>query len=164
MGANINMLNKLVYLRRLLEVEGNKNLAWNIISSLFHKRDKPTKKKYDTINNKSTEECLSQKEIEKGESEIKEYLPGFDYNEIYENTQDKEIMKQKYINSLSNYEKLHIYRIMYNDKRDSSVIRKFVNETFHIENDSIFQLNPNRYDTVPQYVIDECDKVVLEEQ
>ena len=164
MGDNINMLNKLVYLRRLLEVEGNKNLAWNIISSLFHKRDKPTKKKYDTINNKSTEECLSQKEIEKGESEIKEYLPEFDYNEIYKNTQDKEIMKQKYIKSLSNYEKLHIYRIMYNDKRDSSVIRKFVNETFHIENDSIFQLNPNRYDTVPQYVIDECDKVVLEEQ
>ena len=73
-------------------------------------------------------------------------------------------MKQKYIKSLSNYEKLHIYRIMYNDKRDSSVIRKFVNETFHIENDSIFQLNPNRYDTVPQYVIDECDKVVLGEQ
>ena len=164
MGANINMLNKLVYLRRLLEVEGNKNLAWNIISSLFHKRDKPTKKIYDTINNKSTEEYLSQEEIEKGESEIKEYLPEFDYNEIYKNTQDKEIMKQKYIKSLSNYEKLHIYRIMYNDKRDSSVIRKFVNETFHIENDSIFQLNPNRYDTVPQYVIDECDKVVLGEQ
>lgn len=60
----------------------------------------------------------------------------------------------------SNYEKLQIYRIMFNDNSSNNVIRKFVNETFHIENDYLFQLNPCEFDTVPQYIIDECDKEV----
>lgn len=161
MNTDINMLNKLVYLRRLLEVEGNKNLAWNILSSLFHKKETPTKKTYDKNTNKFIEQSLSDKEIEEGVNEIKSYLPEFNYNAIYKNTQNNEIMKQKYLNSHSNYEKLHIYRIMYNDNNGSNVIKKFVNETFHIENDSIFQLNPNKYDTVPQYVINECDKFMI---
>ena len=63
---------------------------------------------------------------------------------------------------ISNYEKLQIYRIMFNDNSSNNVIRKFVNETFHIENDYLFQLNPCEFDTVPQYIIDECDKEVLE--
>lgn len=36
-----------------------------------------------------------------------------------------------------------------------------MNETFHIENDYLFQLNPCEYDTIPQYIIEECDKEVL---
>lgn len=43
----------------------------------------------------------------------------------------------------------------------NSVIKKFVNETFHIDNDYLFQLNPCEYDTVPQYIINECDKEVF---
>ncbi|MGH4051266.1 MAG: hypothetical protein ACREVX_07920 [Clostridium sp.] len=35
---------------------------------------------------------------------------------------------------------------------------KFVNETFHIENDYIFQLNSFKYEIIPQYIIDECNK------
>lgn len=72
------------------------------------------------------------------------------------------LMKELYHNSASNYEKLQIYRIMFNDNNSNSVIRKFVNETFHIENDYLFQLNPCEYDTVPQYIIDECNKEILE--
>ena len=60
------------------------------------------------------------------------------------------------------YEKLQIYRIMFNENSSNSVIKKFVNEAFHIENDYLFQLNPCEYDTVPQYIIDECDKDILE--
>lgn len=44
----------------------------------------------------------------------------------------------------------------------SNVIEKFVNQSFHIENDYIYQLNPRAYQMVPQYVIDECDKAILE--
>ena len=56
----------------------------------------------------------------------------------------------------SNYEKLHIYRVIFDDKPDmieSDIIQKFINEAFHIENDYIYQLNPSVYQTVPQYVI-----------
>lgn len=72
-----------------------------------------------------------------------------------------EVLKELYQNSESNYEKLQIYRIMINENSANSVIKKFVNEAFHIENDYLFQLNPCEYDTVPQYIIDECDKDIL---
>jgi len=44
------------------------------------------------------------------------------------------------------------------------VIAKFINQSFHIENDYIYQLNPRSYQMVPQYVIDECDKAINEIQ
>ena len=85
-----------------------------------------------------------------------------DYDTEYQKTQSMTLLKELYKNSGSNYEKLQIYRIMFNENSSNSVIKKFVNETFHIENDYLFQLNPCEYDTVPQYIIDECDKDILE--
>lgn len=72
-------------------------------------------------------------------------------------------MKVLYEATTNNYEKLHIYRIIFDDKDadiESLVIQKFINEAFHIENNSIYQLNPTKYPVVPQYVIDECDRFV----
>ena len=51
---------------------------------------------------------------------------------------------------------------MFNENNSNSVIKKFVNESFHFENDYLFQLNPCKYETVSQYVIDECDKDIFE--
>jgi len=65
-----------------------------------------------------------------------------------------------YLRSESNYEKLQLYRIIFNENSENRVVKKFVNETFHPENDYIFQLNPREYDTVPQYIIDICDDEV----
>ncbi|EBZ9501897.1 hypothetical protein EH144_25485 [Salmonella enterica subsp. enterica serovar Typhimurium] len=39
-------------------------------------------------------------------------------------------------------------------------LRKFVNETYHIENEFICQLDPSRFDLIPEYVIMECDKLI----
>ena len=49
---------------------------------------------------------------------------------------------------------------MFTENHGNKVIKKFINEVFHLENDYLFQLNPVEYDTVPQYIIDECDKDV----
>jgi len=46
---------------------------------------------------------------------------------------------------------------MKNENNTNNVIRKFVNETFHVENDSLFQLNPVEYEIIPNYIIEECD-------
>ena len=63
-----------------------------------------------------------------------------------------------YENTNNNYEKLQIYRIIYDDKDiEDNVIRKFINETFHIENDYLFQLNPCEYELVPEYIIEQCN-------
>ncbi len=34
------------------------------------------------------------------------------------------------------------------------------NETYHIENEFICQLDPSRFDLIPEYVIMECDKLI----
>lgn len=63
----------------------------------------------------------------------------------------------------NNYEKLQIYRII-NDGKDinDDIIKKFMNETFHIENDYLFQLNPCEYEIIPEYIIEQCNKNILE--
>lgn len=157
-NSGINSLNKLVYLRRLLEIQKTDSLAWQLLSNIFHKREIPEFHFSDDTPNRQ----MTVQEIQDAENEIRsEYLPDFDYNTEYQKTQDMKLLKTLYENSGSNYEKLQIYRIMFNENSSNSVIKKFVNEAFHIENDYLFQLNPCEYDTVPQYIIDECDKEIL---
>ena len=38
------------------------------------------------------------------------------------------------------------------------MVDKFVKETYHIENEQISQLNPLKYNIVPDFIIQECDK------
>lgn len=157
--SDMDLLNKLVYLRRLLELENKDSLAWQLLSNVFHKREIP---EYHYPDN-TPDRLMTPEEIQEATDEIRtNYISNFDYDAVYQKTQNMTLMKELYHNSASNYEKLQIYRIMFNDNNSNSVIRKFVNETFHIENDYLFQLNPCEYDTVPQYIIDECNKEILE--
>ncbi|MGS9154763.1 AAA family ATPase, partial [Salmonella enterica subsp. enterica serovar Infantis] len=57
------------------------------------------------------------------------------------------------------YEKLQVFRLLEQDQ-DHPVKRKFVNETNHIENEFICQLDPSRFDLIPEYVIKECEKLI----
>lgn len=156
--SNMDSLNKLVYLRRLLEIQNADGLAWQLLSNIFHKREKPE----IHFSDGSPSRLMTQEEIGKATAEIKdEYIAEFDYDQEYQKTQNVSMLRTLYQNSGSNYEKLQIYRIMFNENSSNSVIKKFVNEAFHIENDYLFQLNPCEYDTVPQYIIDECDKEVF---
>ena len=157
--SDMDSLNKLVYLRRLLEIKNTDSLAWQLLSNIFHKREKP---EYHFSDGTPTR-LMTPEEIQDATNEIRtNYISDFDYDTEYQKTQNMTVLKELYQNSGSNYEKLQIYRIMFNENSSNSVIKKFVNETFHIENDYLFQLNPCEYDTVPQYIIDECDKDILE--
>ena len=157
-ASDMDSLNKLVYLRRLLEIENSDCLAWQLLSNIFHKREKP---EYH-FSNGTPARLMTLEEIQDATNEIRtNYISDFNYDTEYQKTQDMTVLKELYQNSESNYEKLQIYRIMINENSANSVIKKFVNEAFHIENDYLFQLNSCEYDTVPQYIIDECNKDIL---
>ena len=156
---NLNLhtheINRLVYLRRHHEITNQKDFTFDVISNLFHKREVLTRVENQQAINMTAEE------IQAGIESIKRNIPTFDYQSLLNETKDNNKIKDIYNRSLNNYEKLHIYRIAFDDKNDnieSDVIRKFINEAFHIENNYIYQLNPNSYQLVPQYVIDECDR------
>lgn len=153
-------LNKLVYLRRLFEIEDRKGNAWQLISNLFKSRNIPL---FRSSENEE-ERKMTEEEILLGTKEIQEFINGFDYLTECQKIQNAEQMLKIYQTSSNNYEKLQIYRIINNENSSNSVIKKFVNEAFHIENDYLFQLNPCEYEVVPNYVIDECDKDIFQKQ
>lgn len=154
-NSSIDIINKLIYLRRLLELEENKNLCWNLLSSLFHKRTIPTKR----TDNGEIE--MSQEEIINAENEINNNFGlSFSYMDELTKINDFKIMKNLYNSCCSNYEKLQIFRIIYDGMDLNDVVKKFINETYHIENDYIFQLDPSKYDTIPQYIINFCDEII----
>ena len=146
-------INKLIYLRRLNEVTHNKGLVYQLLSNIFHKRKVP---KYQS----STEDRdMTETEINDASEEIKNSInEPFVYSVCFQNINDNNELIRLYEKTTNNYEKLQIYRVLNNNNHNNRTIRKFINETFHIENDYIYQLNPCVYQTVPNYIIKECDK------
>jgi len=158
-----NEINKLVYLRRLYEVTNKKGDGYQLISNLLHKRDIPTIK--NNYGEENSVRPMKPGEIKRGIKEIQEKILNFNYQNCLKIIQDDVEMKRIYLSTNNNYEKLHIYRIIYDDKQErlnSDIIQKFINEAFHLENDYIYQLNPCDYQLVPEYVIDECNKYIQE--
>ncbi len=39
-----------------------------------------------------------------------------------------------------------------------NLCKKYFNESFHIENEYICQLNPCRYELIPEFIVQECDE------
>lgn len=159
-SKDIHPINKLVFLRRLYEISDERGMAYQLISNILHKREIPTIN-VDLITREMTEE-----EIIEGSTEICTHLPEFNYINLVEFVKNDKELIGLYRNTPNNYEKIHIYRLIFDDKEQLAqpdvIIQKFINESFHIENDSIYQLDPSKYQTIPQYVIDECDKYIIE--
>jgi energy-coupling factor transporter ATP-binding protein EcfA2 len=149
-------VHKLIYLRRLLEITEEKNIAWQLVSNIFHKnREKP---RYH-YRDHTPEREMVKKEIEEGERIVQEYIGYFKYDEVYNRLKEKSELIKIYDTCKSGYEKVQIYRLIFDGQLErGSALKKYVDETFHVQNDYLFQLNPREYKIVPQYILDCCDK------
>lgn len=143
-------INKLIYLRRLYELNNEKGLAFQLLSNIFHKREVP---KYLT---NGIDRVMEPNEITIATDEIKNTIPTFDYNECIVKITDEINLKRLFTDSSNNYEKLQLYRLITIGNSENKIIMKFVNEIFHIENDYMYQLNPYKYQIIPHYIIEEC--------
>lgn len=149
-----NDLVKLVYLRRYFEVQNNKGIAYELLSNLLHKRAAPFKRV------KGQEVTISSAEMKQGTEEIKSKFPEFDYNKLLGALSDNAYLTKAYSEATNNYEKLQIFRVLRDGSTADDVIQKFINEKFHIENEYIMQLDPRKYELVPSFIIEECDRIV----
>ncbi len=145
---------KLIYLRRELEIVGDLEAAYQVLSNLFKKRDELTDTRLQK-NDNDTSQQMEDREVQEGCKFIASRIAGFEYKNSLNNLRDLEMLKSLYISCKNGYEKLQIFRFI--DPVDHKVIRKFVNETYHIENEFVSQLDPAKFDTIPEYVINECD-------
>ena len=74
-------------------------------------------------------------------------------------------MQSRFKAATAGYDKLQLFRVYRqahfpDEKGDNAVFKKFVDESFHIENEYLMQLNPHKYENTPEYVIDECERII----
>lgn len=148
-----------IYLRRRFEVHGSADVAYDLLSSLLHLRESPTMKlatgEHIDLNEKQTLAATNA---------VKEHIPNFDYDRLLSQLKDQSVLRSKFEATSVGYEKVQIFRIMSELNpvalKGDKVFTKFVNETYHIENEYVMQLNPRDFDAVPEYVIAACTALV----
>ena len=152
---------KLIYLRRRFEIDDNKADAYQVLSNILHKgndkeRGIDTREPKDEADNYPE---MEQGKFDCGCEEISKHLNGFSYKQVLNRVSDLDALMALYNGSTNGYERLQIFRLFNLDVKNS-VIQKFINETYHIENEFIHQLDPAKFDTIPKYVIEECDRLL----
>lgn len=145
---------KVVYLRRYYEIQDNKGIAYQLLSNLLHKRDAPFKKVASEYI------PLTRKEIEDATCEIQKWMPSLDYNRLHLRATDNALLKNAFLQSPYSYEKIILFRFFKDQFPISGVLQKFINEMYHIENEYIMQINPRKYEIVPEYILEECESLV----
>ena len=150
---------KAIYLRRHFEILDTLALEYNLLASLFKGRSVPT----ISLGN-GTSRDMTAEEKSQAETNIKKEMPDFDYDELLKTVSDIESLRQMFEETTVGYEKLQLFRLIKGeaskDKPEGDVVAKFVNETYHIENEYVMQLNPHKFDHVPEYVVDACVAVL----
>jgi ABC-type Mn2+/Zn2+ transport system ATPase subunit len=144
---------KAIYLRRHYELLDEVGTEYNLLASLFHKRDIPT------IQSNTENRDMTSEEKSGAEEEIRKHIADFDYDAIVNQVKDSVLMKEKFHATDVGYEKIQLFRIV-RGQHDDDVITKFINESYHIENEYVMQLNPHKFESVPEYVITECAKLL----
>ena len=149
---------KLIYLRRHFEILDEKGDAYQVLSNLLHGRD-ITEDSRQPRDEEGKYSEMSEEDFSFGSLEIEKSITGFSYTDILCRLQGNEEMKSIYNGCNNGYEKLQLFRL-FEISDVNSVIQKFINETYHIENEFICQLDPAQFDTIPEYVIQECDRMI----
>lgn len=146
---------KCIYLRRRYEVHGERGAEYDVLSSLLHVRNEPSLK-----GEQGELVPLDRKEREQAIVEIQKVIPSFDYEALVAQLKDREALKAKFEGTNVGYEKLQIFRIASALDPDAAegdaAFKKFVNESYHIENEYVMQLNPRDFDAVPEHVVQAC--------
>lgn len=161
MYSDVDNIIKSIYLRRYFEVLGDLSNGYQVLSNLFHKRTiQALKDTRETANNN----IMSTNDYNLGVIEIRKHIDSFDYIKLLTKIDNNDNLRALYNSSKNSYAKLNIFKLFYSDSFESlpNVLRKFINETYHIENELICQLDHNKFDLIPDFIIKACDNYVLD--
>lgn len=153
LSENIDNVIKAIYLRRFYEIVDNVGLEYNLLASLLKKRTAPT------LGSAAKNREMTAQEKFDAETTVKGRMPSFDYDELVHQVSDYKLMKTKFDNTKVGYEKIQLFRII-KGKHPNDIITKFINEAYHIENEYVMQLNPHKFESVPEYVVEECSRLL----
>ena len=149
-----DVLLRVVFYRKWLELKGEVGSdAYNIVSNLEHLRTVLKRR-----NNYGEFEDMPDDAIGNGVAEIRTCIADFDYEREVNKASDLKVLRTLYDNAQCNFEKVLVFRYMvmaYKKRKGvepslDSIIRKYMNEPFHIENDYVYQLDPYKYDPISE--------------
>ena len=154
-NVNYSMAARVVNLRKYIEltkVDFAAQPIYEILSNLIHGRSRALDKE---------ENELSKEVFDSGCADIQEYLSGLTYDNILADLTDDKL--QELIENASDYEKVIAIRLKLERnpelfaqlRKQSPATFKFINETNHIENDYVFQLDPLKFYCIPVFYLDE---------
>ncbi|HGY9596901.1 TPA: AAA family ATPase [Vibrio campbellii] len=149
---------KLIYLRRHFEIVDDMGDAYQVLSNLLHLRT--LEEAIDT--REDGHPIMDASKLDEGVSRISSSITNFSYEETLARLKDKAELRGIYDGCSSGYEKLQIFRLFEDVVVENSVLQKFINETYHIENEYICQLDPTKFDLIPEYVVKSCDQCLVE--
>ena len=161
----VNRISKVAFLRKLLELElmeGDKEVAYQILSSLIHNNPPQRKEGRDKYSE------LKNDEIVKGMKVILSYINDFNYDTYLSDMSNVIFLIELYENEDNKYFKLQIFRQISEVVTKGNLLRnnqddawfKFIDETYHIENDILYYLDIKKFDIVPSYVIKLIDEKI----
>lgn len=164
---DVNVVSRIAFLRKLCELNECRDAweyAYEILSCLVHAR--PIKRK----NANNVYEDMSTEEIEEGLNKIKEFIPDFVYDDLLENIYTVDHIKELYNLETNAYLKIQLFRALKNIvdenqfslKPMDSARYKFIDETYHIENDYLHYLDVMKFNIVPDYIRKKVDEIMSE--
>lgn len=154
---------RIVNYRKYIELTKTncKNTAsYQVLSNLIHGRAIPTED--DDITQ------LDQTVIIRGCNEINDKLGNFTYGDLLSLVTDEKLKNE--IASGDDYSKVMAFRLLF--ERHKEVFKrlrmkepatyKYINETNHIENDYVFQLDPMKFYSIPTYYLQKLTEAINE--
>ena len=141
---------RIVNLRKYIELtqsDYSSSEAYDILSNIIHGRTVPTDKDGN---------IRSSEWIQVGMTEINTYIPCESYSTLIQDLNNESLIQ--YAESEDPYLKIISFRLLFERhegllkqlRREFPSACKYINETNHIENDYIFQLDPRVYYSIPE--------------
>ena len=163
---NINIVSRIAFLRKLCELNGRSGAwgeAYEILSCLIHSSSIQRKVGNDTFVE------MTPDEISSGIGKIKEFINNFDYEYLKNNVYTIDGIKGLYNSENNTYLKVQLFRAIC-EIAEGDIIRfkpidegwyKFIDETYHIENDYLHYLNILKFNIVPDYIVRKVEEMML---
>lgn len=162
---NRSMAVRIVNLRKYIELTkpgDSESDIYEVLSNIIHGRKIATLPDGETM--------LDELVKASGMAEIQSYLGLFSYDDIIENVSSEILFDA--LASADNYEKTVTARLLFERydgllsklKKKYPAACKFVNETNHVENDYIFQLDPFKFFQIPQFYLSEIETFLENEK
>lgn len=164
-GAEYEIPIRVVNLRKHIELtipNYSQTEIYDVLSNLIHGRVSPLS---------GDGEDLESHTIEKGVSEINRYINDCTYESLIDEMHSQKLFNL--INEDNIYNKIIAVRLLFESDRFNLLSKlrkvypstcKYVNETNHVENDYIFQLNPHKFFSIPECYLSQLNDFIVSEK